>query len=134
MATSLTIKIPMLPPSVNHYVEHPAAGVHRKSAQAKGWEQSFPIFSRGQFVVSHTGKFRVTINLTPGPRQKGDVDNYQKLPLDCCAKAGMFRNRKGEELSDAHVKKLTVEIFDEPEDRENGPQTEITIEPYERNR
>lgn len=132
MPPKVTFKIPLLPPSVNHYTQHPAQGVHFKSDEAKGWEAAFPLFSRGQFLVSDTGQFHVTLRFTKGPRQKGDVDNYNKLPLDCCAKAGMFRNRKGEELSDAHVKKLTVEIFDASEDRENGPETEITIEPYNR--
>jgi len=43
----LQFEIPMLPPSVNHYVQHKAQGVHVKTAQAKAFERDFPLFSRG---------------------------------------------------------------------------------------
>ena len=118
----------MLPPSVNNYVRHLSAEIHVKSKIAKGWENSFTIFSRGQFFVSESGRFKVTLEYWPGPGDKGDVDNYNKLPLDCCAKAGMFRNAKGEEVTDAWVKKLVVEIHDTKEERQQGPKTRITIE------
>jgi len=121
-------KIPLLPPSVNHYVEHPAAGVHRKSAAAKAWERDFPLFAGSLYCVSPSGRFHVTLEFTPGPGSKGDVDNYNKLPLDCCAKRGMFRNAKNEPVSDAWVKWLEVKIHDLPGEREHGPQTKITIE------
>lgn len=122
----LTIAIPLLPPGVNHYVEHRATGVHVKSAAAKAWERDFPIFSRGQFVTGQ--RFAMILRYTFAPGDRGDVDNFNKLPLDCCAKAGMFRNPKGKWLSDAWVKRLTVEILDSDQDRQRGPQTEITIE------
>jgi len=127
---SLCFEIPMLPPSVNHYVEHPTAGVHRKSAAAKAWERDFPIFSRGRFVQSENGLFIVTLIFTPGPGDKGDVDNRNKSTLDCIAKAGMMRNAKGKAVSDAWIKRLVVEIHDSLEDRKNGPKTEITIEAF----
>ena len=123
---ALTITIPMLPPGVNHYIEHPATGVHVKSAAAKAWERDFPIFSRGAFIAGQ--RFAVTLRFTFGPKDRGDVDNFNKLPLDCCAKAGVFRNLKGKWLSDAWVKRLQVEILDSDEDRKRGPQTEIIIE------
>jgi Holliday junction resolvase RusA-like endonuclease len=122
----LTITIPMLPPGVNHYIEHPAAGVHIKSAAAKAWERDFPIFSRGQFVTGQ--RFAVTLRFTFGPGDRGDIDGFSKLPLDCAAKAGMFRNPKGAWLSDAWVKRLISEVLDSKQDRERGPQTEIIIE------
>jgi Holliday junction resolvase RusA-like endonuclease len=125
----LTIAIPLLPPGVNHYVEHPAAGVHVKSKAAKAWERDFPIFSRGQFIIGR--RFAVTLRFTFGPGNRGDVDGFAKLLLDCCAKAGIFRNPKGQWLSDAWVKCLTVEILDSDQDRKRGPQTEITIEALE---
>lgn len=123
---ALTFTIPMLPPGFNHYVEHPTQGVHVKSAAAKAWERDFPLFSRGQFI---TGKrFAATLRFTFGPGDRGDVDNFNKLPLDCCAKAGMLRNHKGDWLSDAWIKRLVVDILDSEEDRKRGPQTEITLE------
>jgi Holliday junction resolvase RusA-like endonuclease len=120
----------MLPPSTNHYVLHPAAGVHLKSPIAKAWDADFlamlPAEARGAFVIG--SRFAVTLRFTPGPGDKGDVDNFNKMPLDCCAKAGMFRHPNGRELSDAWVKRLTVELFDSKEERRRGPKTEITIE------
>jgi Holliday junction resolvase RusA-like endonuclease len=125
---SVTIRIPLLPASVNHYVEHKAQGVHVKSAVAKGFEKSFPLFTRGQFVMSSSGRFAATLRFTLGPKDRADVDNLNKQPLDCAAKAGMLRDGKGRELSDAHVKRLTVEILDSAQDRLRGPETEITLE------
>src|SRR5436305_2001435 len=105
---NLTITIPMLPPSVNHYIEHPAAGVHRKSAAAKAWENDWPIFARGQFIVGK--RFAVFLRFRFGPGDRGDVDNFGKLPLDCIGKSGMLRDARGKWLSDAWVKRLIVEI------------------------
>lgn len=118
-------QIPLLPPSVNHYVTH-GGGFHKKSPAAKAFERDFPIFSAGYFVVGE--RFAVTFHFTPGPKDKGDIDNRNKCLLDCIAKAGMLRNRKGEELSDAWVKRLTVEIHDSAEERATGPRTLVKIE------
>lgn len=118
-------KIPMLPPSVNHYVTH-GGGFHRKSAEAKAFERDFTLFSGGNQVTGE--RFAVTFKFFPGPKQKGDVDNRNKVLLDCIARAGMLRNAKGKELSDAWVKRITVEIHDSEADRERGPLTLVTIE------
>jgi Holliday junction resolvase RusA-like endonuclease len=120
---NLTITIPMLPPSVNHYIEHPAAGVHRKSAAARAWENDWPMFARGQFIVGK--RFAVLLRYRFGPGDRADVDNLNKLPLDCIGKSGMLRDARGKWLSDAWVKRLSVEINDD--ERAKGPQTEITI-------
>ena len=127
---SMTFRLPMLPPSVNHYIEHPAKGVHVKSASAKAWEDDFmamlPAQVRGEYV---TGKlFAVSLAFTCGPRDRGDVDNRNKLVLDCIAAAGMLRDPQGKQLSDAWVKRLTVELHDTPQDRQRGPETRVTIE------
>jgi len=126
----LIFSIPMLPPSVNHYIEHPAKGIHKKSPAAKAWEQDFlamlPAAARGEYVTGN--RFSVTLRFVPGPGDRGDVDNRNKLVLDCCAAAGMFRDPKGRQLSDAWVKKLTVELHDSTQDRQNGPETHVTIE------
>jgi Holliday junction resolvase RusA-like endonuclease len=81
---SMHISIPMLPPSVNHYVEHPAQGVHIKSAAAKAWERDWPIFARGQYVTGD--RFVVVITYIFGPGDRFDVDNLNKCVLDCLAK------------------------------------------------
>ena len=126
--TRIQFSMPTLPPSVNHYIQHPKTGVHIKSKDAKAFGDQFPIFARDLFVQSESGRFAVTLEYTPGPGDSGDVDNYNKLPLDCAAKRGMFRNKKGESVSDAWVKRLVVEIHDSEEEREHGPRTVMTIE------
>jgi hypothetical protein len=44
------------------------------------------------------------------------------------AKAGMMRNAKGDELSDAWIKLLIVEIHDSEEARKIGPRTDVSLE------
>ena len=138
--TRVAFSIPMLPPSLNHYVTHTPyqdqetgkpAVFRQKSKAAKAWVKDFPLFSRGLYVVSKSGRFQARIDYTPGPGGSGDVDNYNKLPLDCCAKAGMLRDGKGKTKSDAWVKHLEIWIHDLPEDRATGPKTEIVIEVME---
>lgn len=124
---SFSFEIPVMPPSVNHYVEHPAHGVHIKSVAAKSWADQFPLFARDLYAVSATKRFAASIDLYPGPKGRGDVDNYNKMPLDCCAARGMLRSEKGELLSDAAIKALTVRIFDSAEDRKLGPKLVIMI-------
>ena len=127
MSEKLIITIPMLPPSVNHYVEHKAQGVHVKSAQAKAWERDWPIWGRQRFIVGT--KFQITLNFRFGPKQHFDVDNLNKCCLDCCARSGMIRDAKDKWLSDRHFKRMIVNIDDEH--RELGPQTEIILEAME---
>lgn len=129
----LTFTLNMLPPSTNHYVLHPAKGVHLKSPAAKAWERDFmamlPASVRGEFVTGD--RFQITLIFTMGPGDRFDVDNLNKLTIDCCAKAGMLRNARGKILSDAWVKRMVVEIRDSDEDRRRGPQTSVTIEALE---
>jgi len=129
--TSVQFEMPMLPPSVNHLTEHPTTGVHKKSNAAKAFMRDFPIFARDLYAASASGIFQVTLRYIPGKGQSGDVDNYQKLILDCAAARGMFRDGKGKELSDAWVKRLVIEVYDSPEDRKQGPKTVMTIEAIE---
>lgn len=128
-ATRAQITIPMLPPTVNHYVSHKANGAHVKSPAAKAWERDFPLFSRGAYVVGN--RFQIEITYTFGPHNRGDIDNFNKLVLDCCAKSGMMRNAKMAELSDAWIKRMVINIRDSAEDRKNGPETHIELEAIE---
>lgn len=122
------ITIPMLPPSVNHYVKHvivKGQQRHIKTPETLAWERTFGFFVGGQFV---TGKrFEVALRFRMGGGDSFDVDNLNKCTLDCAAKAGTIRNAKGERLSDRWFKRLSVEILDSDEDRKLGQQTEIII-------
>lgn len=132
MNEQVKIIIPMLPPSVNHYVKHVVVRGqqrHIKTPQTEAWERDFGLFVRGQYVMGKT--FAVTLRFRMGEGDGFDVDNLNKCTLDCAAKAGVIRNKKGEWLSDRWFKRLTVEIQDTPEDRKLGQRTEIVIEPIQ---
>ena len=116
------IKVPMVPPSVNAYTRH-ANGHHYKSRDARSFEAIFPVFVNGQFVSAKS--FKVFLRIVLGRGDKGDADNFAKMPLDMCARAGVFRDLKGELMSDAHVDILTI-----VRDRKTRPSVgwvEITV-------
>lgn len=121
--------IDILPPSVNHYLDHGKG--HGKTPEAILFCDTFALMTRKlktQWVISESKRFRVELHYWPGPGGKGDVDNRNKLPLDCCARAGMFRDRNGNQLSDAWVKKLAIEIHDSDDERKIGPEMRVIIE------
>jgi Holliday junction resolvase RusA-like endonuclease len=124
-ASKVSISIPMVPPSVNHYVTH-GGGFHRKSAEAKAWERDWPIFSQRKFVQG--SRFAVTLEIWLAPKDKGDVDNFSKCPLDCIAKSGMLIDAKGLPLTDATIIALHVFLYKTEADRREGPKTVVTIE------
>jgi hypothetical protein len=129
MNEQVKITIPMLPPSVNHYVKHffqRGKQRHVKTDHALAWERDFGYFVQGQYVIGK--KFQVSLTFRMGQGDGFDVDNLNKCTLDCAAKAGVIRNKKGEWLSDRWFKRMSVEILDSDEDRAKGPQTQIVIE------
>ena len=127
---SCRIEIPLLPASINHYVEHKARGVHVKSNEAKGFENAFSLFVKGEYAVSAVPSFAAKIQIVLPLKKKGDVDNFPKQILDCAAKAAMLRSVKGLQLSDCYVRRLEVEIYDDIESRAFfGPLVRLTIYP-----
>lgn len=129
MSGKVTFRLPLLPPSVNHYVSHGGAA-HIKTPETKAFERDFAYLApKGIEVIGE--RFHVTLDIFPGPRGRGDVDNRNKVVLDCIAAAGMLVRANGSARSDAWVKRLTVTIHDKPEERALGPSTEVTIEALE---
>lgn len=128
----------MLPPSVNHYVKHgveieretgQAYVGHRKTPAAKKFADDFGLFVNRLDKKYVTGdRFQVYFHLFFGPGDRGDWDNFPKCLSDAIAKSGMLHDRKGREISDAHIKAGHVFIHDSEDDRKIGPKTEITIE------
>lgn len=119
----------LMPPSVNHYIDHGRG--HGKTPQAQAFCDEFALLSKklkNKFVVSKSKRFRAELHYWPGPKGRGDVDNYNKLPLDCCARAGMLRDKDGRELSDAWIKKLAIEIHDAGAERKIGPEMRVILE------
>ena len=111
---SLTITVPLTPPSVNNYVRHTRDGRHYITKEAKAFLEAVEIFSKCQTVDAEA--YLVEVKVYLGKDEKGDLDNFQKCVLDGLARAGVIH-------SDAAVTRIEAEKF---RDREN-PRTEITV-------
>ncbi len=112
--TELTLTIPLVPPSVNHYVRHTRKGRHYITREAKAFLAAVEIFAAGRKVAAKAYRVEFTVYLGKGAR--GDADNYAKCVLDGLAKAGVIH-------SDAAVAELAV---GKRRDWAN-PRTEITV-------
>ena len=112
----LTIIVPLVPPSVNHYVKHTRNGRHYVTKEAKAFKEAIGLFSRGMLFDPVPSKYEVEIHIYLGVRQKGDTDNFAKVCLDGLTEAGFIH-------SDAAVTDL---ILRKRRDRKN-PRTEITV-------
>lgn len=127
MSKTIQFTVPMVPPSVNHYVKHTRKGKHYQTGEALAFKDAVAIYLRGQFVEAE--RFKLTIRITLGHKDRGDWDNFPKLVGDALAAAGAFRKSKGKYkgklLSDAHVRDGRV-ILDCDARPEQG-YTEITI-------
>lgn len=110
------INIPLVPPSVNHYVRH-VRGRHVVTKEAKAFKEAVAIFSRESPHWDDTkATYIVGINIWLGKKQRGDIDNFPKLCLDGIRDAGVIH-------SDAAIKQLYVNLF---RDWEN-PRTQIIV-------
>lgn len=116
----ITINVPFLPPSVNHYTLPGRFGGRYKTKEAKKFETDFAYFVNGQSVVGKS--FSVSIYITLGKGERGDTDNYLKLTVDALADNGVFVSPKGKELSDAYVDQLYV-----CRDRKSRPETSSMV-------
>lgn len=110
---NLQFSVPLLAPSVNHYVKHTRSGSHYRSGEADAFMQAVSLYSRGKIL--RFPWYSVVVNLTLGPKQKGDLDNFGKVCLDALVKAGVIH-------SDAKVTCLVLRKM-----RGKAPQTEFSI-------
>lgn len=120
----ITLTVPCIPVSVNHYKVRFRSGRTVVSSAALSFKEEVAIALRGRYVAAK--RFQVTIRITLGKGERGDWDNFPKLVGDGLAEAGAFRDLKGKRLSDAHVRDGRV-ILDCDSRPERG-STEITIE------
>lgn len=112
---ALRFTVPLVPPSVNHYIKHTRRGKHYITPEAQAFKDAVALFIRGGYV---TGKrFAVVLWVTFGKGDRGDWDNFGKLPCDGLAAAGAFRDHKGKILSDAHVRdgRVVIDCDSRPE-------------------
>jgi len=124
VANKIEFTVPLVPPSVNHYKVRYRNGRTVVSGKAIAFKEAVAVFCRGRYVTGKT--FSVGMGIFLGKKDKGDVDNFPKLVLDGLADCGVFRNKKGERVSDAHVRYMVVSI--NGDDRPEQGLTEITVE------
>ena len=104
----ISFTVPLIPPSVNHYVKHTRTGRSYITAEALAFKQALGVYSGSKMVRGK--EFAVFIEVVLPKGKSGDVDNFPKLVLDGLAECGIFRNRNWERVSDAHVRQLSVKV------------------------
>jgi Holliday junction resolvase RusA-like endonuclease len=107
------ISVSGIPPSLNHYVRH-CRGGHFRTEEAESFAQKVALAAlryRGMEVEAE----EVEIHVTLGPKQRGDLDNFCKVPLDSLVRCGVIR-------SDAAITRLVVEKY-----RSDNPHTDIFV-------
>src|ERR1700744_1248068 len=100
MDTKISFMVPLVPPSVNHYVKHTRTGRHYVSKEAKAFKEAVVLFSCGARLAAKSYKISIGVYLAAG--QKGDIDNFLKCALDSLGDAGIIR-------SDAAITRLSIE-------------------------
>jgi crossover junction endodeoxyribonuclease RusA len=113
-----TITVPLTPPSVNHYAKHTRSGRHYVTAEAHSYLSAVGLFSRNQRVRGKAYKVELWIYL--GKRQKLDLDNASKCPLDGLVKAGVI---------DTDAKIVNLHLYKRRDSQR--PRTEMVIEVIE---
>lgn len=87
----VTIIVPLVPPSVNHYVKHTRRGGHYVTDEAKAFKDTLALFARrGARVVATKYEVRFVVFLGKGKR--GDPDNFCKVIGDALKDAGVIHS------------------------------------------
>ncbi len=107
--------VPLIPPSVNHYVKHTRTGRHYVTAEAKTYKDAVAVIAKSKGKVFGE-RWEVSIGIFLGANQRRDVDNCGKVVLDALQSSGLIE-------SDSRVDRLVIE---KARDRQN-PRTEITV-------
>ena len=110
----VAIVVPLVAPSVNHYIKHTRSGRHYPSAEGLAFKEAIALCARGQRIRGKTYGCEIYVML--GARQKGDIDNFPKCILDGLVDAGVID-------SDAKIEVLCIH---KKRDIKN-PRTEVTV-------
>lgn len=95
--------VPLVPPSVNHYVKHTRTGRHYVTSEAKAFKAAIPICA-GQKQVRHKW-YSVEIYVNLGKKQKIDLDNCAKVILDGLVEGGQIHSDAAVTLLCLHKKR-----------------------------
>ena len=112
---SVSIVVPLVPPTVNHYVKHTRNGRHYVTKEAKAFKEAVALFARRQRIME-ADAYEVEAHVYLGHGQRGDVDNFGKCLLDSLQAAGVI-------TSDARVTDLILRKRRDV----RYPRTEITV-------
>lgn len=85
------LKVPLEPPSVNHYKLPNRGGGWRLSAGAQAFKDAVVIFAR-QLPAMACEFYAIEIRYVLAERTRIDIDNAAKLVLDGLEASGMIRN------------------------------------------
>ncbi len=110
----LTIIVPLVPPSVNHYVKHTRRGRHYLTREGREYKRVLAVFARGQALPAKSYELEAVIYLGLG--QRGDGDNFWKVIADGLVEAQVIH-------SDAAVEDWILRKRRDPD----NPRTEITV-------
>ena len=117
MTDSVTITVPMTPPSLNTYVRHTRRGGHYKTDLVKQFELEMEVACMGKRLKAK--QYEVELNVYLGPREHPDVDNLGKVTIDCLARNGVFYGQ-----TDSKVKRV---ILEKHMDQRDNPRTVINV-------
>lgn len=82
--------VPLLPPSVNHYVKHTRQGRHYVTAEAKAFKQAIPLCAKQRQVRHKFYSIEIYVNL--GKDDRIDLDNCAKVILDGLVEGGQIHS------------------------------------------
>jgi crossover junction endodeoxyribonuclease RusA len=82
--------VPLLPPSVNHYVKHTRTGRHYVTPEAKAFKAAIPICARHRWIRHEYYSVEIYVNLGKGDRI--DLDNCAKVILDGLVEGGQIHS------------------------------------------
>ena len=122
--SGLKFTVPMIPPTVNHYVKHTRSGRHYVTKEGMAFKAAVGLLARGATVAPETrrdrskARYRLTVRVFLGPKQRGDGDNLWKCVADGLVEANVIH-------SDAAVKEWLM--FVDGDERIQG-RTEIEVE------
>jgi crossover junction endodeoxyribonuclease RusA len=103
---ALDFCVPLLPPSVNHYVKHTRDGWHYVTGEAKAFKAAIPICARHRITRHEWYTVEIYVNL--GPKKKLDLDNCTKVILDGLVEGGQIHSDAAVTLLVLHKKRVDV--------------------------
>ena len=90
--TYVEFVVPLLPPSVNHYVKHSRAGRHYVTAEAKAFKEAVKILGPKFMVGNKKSIYATKFIFELGKGIKGDGSNFLKVLEDALVDAGIIHS------------------------------------------